>query len=140
MRRAHDANFPTVVGVVVGAALVWWADGIGAWYIPWAVALAWALVVGRPWRAFAGAWLMVWLGYAAGLIRLAASAPLMRAARLIAVIMGFGPHGAVPLVLTALLGWLLATSGAWLGLAVRGVTAPARVSGPSFHRSLRSRG
>ena len=50
------------------------------------------------------------------------------AASALAAIMGFGHQGALPVVLTLLVGTLLGGTGAWLGNAARGVVAPgARV-------------
>jgi hypothetical protein len=40
------------------------------------------------------------------------------AARVVATIMGFGPHAALVLVVTEVLGLLFVTAGTWVGLAL----------------------
>ncbi|HUY72945.1 MAG TPA: hypothetical protein VMW11_00370 [Candidatus Dormibacteraeota bacterium] len=91
----------------------------GAWWAPFVAGVAIGAAGGR-------ARVAIPLGAAVGL--LAWSAPLVfdqvryglgPAASSLAAIMGFGHQGAIPLVLTLLVGTLLGLTGAWLGSVAR---------------------
>jgi len=98
---------------------------VGAWWAPFTVGLAMGIAEPQPRRAAP-------LGAVMGL--LAWSLPLASAhlryglgpsAESLAAIMGFGRQGAIPLVLTMVVGLLLGLTGAWLGSAARRVASPA---------------
>ncbi len=91
----------------------------GAWWAPFVAGIAIGAVSG-PARV------TIPLGAAVGLI--AWGAPLVNdqvhyglgpAASSLAAIMGFGHQGAIPVVLTLLVGTLLGLTGAWLGSVAR---------------------
>jgi hypothetical protein len=97
---------------------------LGAWWTPLLVGAAFGLIVGRPLVA-------VPLGAAGGLVSwffpLAGEQlrfGLGPTALSLAEIMGFGRQGALPVILTLLLGTLLGLTGAWLACAVRMVARP----------------
>ena len=104
-----------VTGLVVAIAGVL----LGAWWTPFVIGVAFGLVVTRPvvsigLGAVGGllAWLLPLLGEEVryGLGPTAAS---------LAAIMGFGHEGAIPVVLTLLVGTLLGLTGAWVTCAAR---------------------
>ncbi len=91
----------------------------GGWWWPFIAGLAIGALTGR-------ARVTIPLGAAVGL--LAWGAPLVYdqaryglgpAASSLAAIMGFGHQGAIPVVLTLVVGMLLGLTGAWLGSAAR---------------------
>ena len=109
-----------VTGLVVAIAGVL----LGAWWTPFVIGVAFGLVVTRPvvsigLGAVGGllAWLLPLLGEEVryGLGPTAAS---------LAAIMGFGHEGAIPVVLTLLVGTLLGLTGAWVTCAVRQIAVP----------------
>jgi hypothetical protein len=102
---------------------------LGAWWAPFLVGFAFGVM--EPRARFA-----VPLGALIGLV--AWSIPLVSAesryglgptAGSLAAIMGFGHQGAIPVVLTLVVGLLLGLTGAWLGSASRSLISPARVKG-----------
>ena len=109
-------------GVILAAAGVM----LGAWWVPFPVGLA--IGVAEPRARIA-----IPLGAASGLVGWLV--PLAQAqltyglgptAGSIAAIMGFGHQGAIPTVLTMLVGTLLGLTGAWLTTALRGVASQPR--------------
>ena len=112
------------------AAIVLALAGVlaGAWWAPFPVGLLLGIVIPRarlaiPVGAVAG--LVAWLlPLAAAQVRYG----LGPAAASLAAIMGFGHAGAIPIVLTLLVGTLLGLTGAWVGSAGRSaVASSARV-------------
>ncbi|MFI5283478.1 MAG: hypothetical protein ACHQ0J_10180 [Candidatus Dormibacterales bacterium] len=111
--------------LVVGGAIALTGVLVGAWWAPYPIGLAIGILEPKGRRAIP-------LGALAGL--LAWALPLMAAqiryglgpaASSLAAIMGFGHQGAVPVVLTLLVGTLLGVTGAWLGSAARRVATSA---------------
>jgi hypothetical protein len=112
-----------VFGVILAAAGVM----LGAWWVPFPVGVA--IGVAEPRARIA-----IPLGAASGLVGWLV--PLAQAqltyglgptAGSIAAIMGFGHQGgAIPTVLTMLVGTLLGLTGAWLTTALRGVASQPR--------------
>jgi hypothetical protein len=99
---------------------------LGAWWIPFPVGVAIGLLEPR-------ARIAIPFGAASGLV--AWLVPLAQAhvvygigptAGSLAAIMGFGHQGAIPLVMTLLVGTLLGLTGAWAATAVRGLVPQAR--------------
>ena len=111
-------------GAILLAALVALAGVLlGAWWAPFAVTLPLGAVIGRARFAVpagAGIGLLSWLVPLAGAHARYGLGPT---AGSLAAIMGFGHTGAVPVVLTLLVGMLLGLTGAWLGRAVWAVVA-----------------
>jgi len=105
-------------GAILLAALVALAGVLlGAWWAPFGVTLPLGAVIGRARFAVpagAGLGLMSWLVPLAGAHARYGLGPT---AGSLAAIMGFGHAGAVPVVLTLLVGTLLGLTGAWLGSA-----------------------
>jgi hypothetical protein len=111
--------------LIVGCALALAGVLVGAWWAPYPIGLAIGIVEPRARRA-------VPLGAAVGLLAwlLPLGSAQLRyglgpAASSLAAIMGFGHQGAVPVVLTLLVGTLLGVTGAWLGSAARRVAVSA---------------
>jgi hypothetical protein len=95
----------------------------GFWWAPFPVGIAVGAVMPRARTAIPTA---AAIGMLAWLIPLAATHVrygLGPTATSLAAIMGFDHQGAVPVVLTLLVGTLLGLTGAWLGSAVRSLTA-----------------
>jgi hypothetical protein len=104
-----------LIGLIISLAGVF----IGAWWAPFTVGLVIAIV--EPGRLVAIA-----LGAVTGLLSwgLLLGAAQVRyglgpAASSLAAIMGFGHQGAIPVVLTLVVGMLLGLTGAWLGSVAR---------------------
>jgi len=97
---------------------------LGAWWAPFLFAFAFGAEDRRSRIAVpagAGIGLVSWLlPLAVGHARFGFGPT----AESLAAIMGFGHAGAVPVVLTLLVGTLLGLTGAWLGSAVASVVAP----------------
>lgn len=98
---------------------------LGAWWAPFLVGIALGLVIPRarvaiPFGALLG--LVAWLlPLAAIQIRYG----LWPTASALGAIMGFDHQGAVPIILTLLVGTLLGLAGAWLGSSARALTRAA---------------
>lgn len=113
--------FITLIGVAISLAGL----RFGAWWLTFAAGLIIGAFIGQ-WRvaipAGALAGLIAW-GF--GLATLQVYYGLGPSASSLAAIMGFTAQPAIPLVLTCLVGLLLALSGAWLASALRGLLVPA---------------
>jgi len=106
-------------GILLAALVALTGVLFGAWWAPFAVTLPLGAVIGRARFAVpAGAaiGLLSWLVPLAGAHARYGLGPT---AGSLAAIMGFGHAGAVPVVLTLLVGTLLGLTGAWLGSAMR---------------------
>ncbi len=112
-------RLPLPITLLVIIALTVLAFVTGAWWAPFVAGLAIGALTGR-------ARVTIPLGAAIGL--LAWGAPLAYeqvqyglgpTASSLAAIMGFGHQGAIPVVLTLLVGTLLGLTGAWLGSVAR---------------------
>lgn len=110
-----------VAGLIVALAGVM----LGAWWAPFLVGAAFGLSVPRLRLALP-------LGTACGLVAWLLPLALQQvrygigaSADALAAIMGFGHAGAVPVVLSLLVGALLGLSGAWLAGAARLLVRPA---------------
>ena len=100
---------------------------LGVWWAPFAVGVAIGALDRRaritvPAGAAAGL-----LGWTIPLVVANTRYGLGPTAQSIAAIMGFGHQGAIPVVLSVVLGTVLGAAGAWLGSAVRAVALNARV-------------
>ncbi len=97
---------------------------LGVWWTPFFAGAAIGLVVGRPLVAIplgAGSGLLSWLLPLAGAeLRYGLGPTSVN----LAEIMGFDHQGAVPVVLTLLVGTLVGLTGAWLACAVRQIAVP----------------
>ncbi len=97
---------------------------LGAWWTPFLVGGAVGFIAGRPQLAIplgALTGLLSWLLPLAGVEVRYGLGPTTVS---LADIMGFANQGAVPVVLTLLVGMLLGLTGAWLACAVRMVVRP----------------
>jgi hypothetical protein len=111
-----------LVAVVVLAAL---GVDFGIWWTPFLAGAVIGIVEPRARIAVpagAGIGLLMW-GYPLSVIQLKAG--LGPTAQSLAAIMGFGHQGAIPIVLTCVVGLLLGLCGAWLGSAGRMLLQPA---------------
>lgn len=115
----------TLIIVVIGLIVALAGVLLGAWWAPFVVGAAFGLIIGRarwavPLGAAAG--LLAWLGpLAADQIRYGVGP----SANSLAAIMGFDHQGAVPVILTLLVGTLLGLTGAWLAGGARLVFSAA---------------
>jgi hypothetical protein len=94
---------------------------LGVWWIPFLVGAAFGLVVRRPAAAIPLGGLMGLVAWLVPLAGLHARYGLGPTAGILAAIMGFDHQGALPVVLTLLVGTLLGLTGAWLAGAARGL-------------------
>lgn len=111
-------------GLVPAVLLVWLLLLHGAWWVPWPVALLWALTMPTALWQYVGGLGLALAGYALPLFVTGVRYPLGRTANLVAAMMGFGRHGLIVWGLTALLALLLGLSGAWVGHALRNLKRP----------------
>ncbi len=103
--------------VLTGVILALLGLLLGAWWAPFLVGAAFGLILRRPRVAIplgAISGLLAWLLPLAGAELRYGLAPT---ASSLAAIMGFDHQGAVPVVLTLLVGTLLGLTGAWLASA-----------------------
>jgi hypothetical protein len=113
-----------VYGAILIAAILAVAGVVyGLWWAPFVVALALGAAAPRARIAVpagAASGLLAWLvPLAAAHVQYGLSAT----SNSLAAIMGFGHRGAIPIVLTLVVGTLLGLAGAWLGAAGRGLVA-----------------
>jgi hypothetical protein len=114
-------------GVYVLSAIVIGVVGVlfGYWWAPFVAGAAIGLLagparVGIPFGALCG--LVSWLLPLAGTQVRYGLGPTSSS---LAAIMGFGHQGAVPLILSLIVGTLLGVTGAWLAYSARRVVRPA---------------
>lgn len=110
--------------LIAGTAVALVAVMLGVWWAPFVVGIAIGI-------AFPRARIAIPVGAAAGFLAwgllLVADQILYGlgpAAQGLGAIMGFGRQGAIPVILTCLVGLLLGLSGAWLGYACRSLVGP----------------
>jgi predicted membrane protein len=108
------ASIVSIAGVLVGA---WWA--------PFVAGLAIGFVQPRARFAVPVGAIVGLLSWALPLAALQVRYGAGSAAESLATIMGFGHQGAIPVVLTCVVGLLLGLTGAWLGSAARSLAYPA---------------
>jgi hypothetical protein len=97
---------------------------LGAWWTPFFVGAAFGVILGRPAVAIplgAAGGLLSWLLPLAGEQLRYGLGP---ATLSLAEIMGFGHQGALPVILTLVVGALLGLTGAWLACAARMLALP----------------
>lgn len=112
-----------LVAVIVALAGVL----VGAWWAPFIVGMAIAAIEPRAKVAIPVGAVSGLLSWALPLGALQVRFGLGPTAAAIAAIMGFGQQGALPVVLSSVVGLLLGLTGAWLATAARGLIAsPAR--------------
>ena len=103
---------------------------LGYWWLPFPVAVVLGAVAARAIIALpagAATGLVAWLvPLAVGQARYGVGAT----ANSLAAVMGFAHLPVIPIVLTLVVGTLLGMTGAWLGMAARGLTSAA--TGDSF--------
>jgi hypothetical protein len=97
----------------------------GAWWAPFVAGLAIGFVQPRARFAVPAGAIVGLLSWALPLAALQVRYGAGSAAESLAAIMGFGHQGAIPIVLTCVVGLLLGLTGAWLGSAARSLAYPA---------------
>ena len=112
-------------GLLLFPILAYVAVMLGAWWAPFPFGLAFGIIQPRariavPFGALIG--LVAWL---IPLVSSDSRYGLGPAANSLAAIMGSGHQGAIPIILTLLVGLLLGLTGAWLGSAARSLAYPA---------------
>lgn len=111
----------TLVGVAISlAGLVF-----GAWWLTFAAGLVIGALIGRARVAIPAGALAGLVAWGFGLANLQVHYGLGPSASSLAAIMGFTGRPAIPLILTCVVGLLLALTGAWLASALRGLLVPA---------------
>lgn len=115
-------------GVTLASLVVTWvATDAHVWYMSLIVGCADSLVLFGIWRGLAAAWISSVGAWGASLLWQAKSAPIPQASSMIAGMMGFGADAFLPVLLTLLVAFLLATAGSLVGLAcLRLIRMPKR--------------
>jgi len=98
---------------------------LGAWWAPFVFGVAFGVIVPRARFAIPVGALIGLVAWLIPLVSLDSRFGLGATAGSLAAIMGFGHQGAIPVVLTLVVGTLLGLTGAWLGSAGRTVVQPA---------------
>ena len=106
-----------LVGLMVALAGVL----VGAWWAPFVVGMGTGVAEPRARIAIPVGAVSGLLAWALPLAALQVRFGLGPTAGSIAAIMGFGQQGAIPLVLSAVVGLLLGLTGAWIATAARGL-------------------
>jgi hypothetical protein len=116
-----------VIATVILALIVSVAGVLaGAWWAPFVAGLVIGMVQPRARFAVPAGAVVGLLGWALPLGAIQVQYGAGPAASSLAAIMGFGHQGAIPIVLTLMVGLLLGATGAWLGSATRSlVKSPA---------------
>jgi hypothetical protein len=115
-----------VIAIVIVAAIVAVAGVLAAaWWAPFVAGLAIGLVQPRARLAVPAGAAIGLLGWGVPLAVIQIQYGAGTAAGSLAAIMGFGHQGAIPVILTLVVGTLLGLTGAWLGSAGRTVVQPA---------------
>jgi hypothetical protein len=109
-----------VLALIVSVAGV----SAGAWWAPFVGGLVIGAVQPRARLAVPAGAVVGLLGWAVPLGAVQVQYGAGPAASSLAAIMGFGHQGAIPVVLTLMVGLLLGTTGAWLGSATRSLVSP----------------
>jgi hypothetical protein len=109
----------TAISLLIVVALTVLALLAGAWWAPFVAGLVIGALTGRARVAIPVGAVIGLLAWGAPLVYDQVQYGLGTAASSLAAIMGFGHQGAIPVVLTLLVGTLLGLSGAWLGSAAR---------------------
>ena len=114
------------IAVALGCVVAWVGNHFGAWYLTFAVTVLLGALFDRASVAMWGSLLTGLIGWGGPLLWQSFSSPIGPAASMTAGVMGFGAsHGYLVLVLTIVIGVLLALSGGWLGSSGRSFMRPA---------------
>jgi hypothetical protein len=114
-----------LAGVILAAIVSIAGVLAGAWWAPFTVGLAIGFVQPRARFAVPAGAVVGLLAWALPLAAVQIQYGAGSAAESLAAIMGFGHQGAIPVVLTCVVGLLLGLTGAWLGSAARSLAYPA---------------
>jgi len=98
---------------------------LGAWWAPFVFGFAFGVIESRARFAIPEGTLTGLVAWSIPLVSLDSRFGLGPTAGALAAIMGFGHQGAIPVILTLVVGTLLGLTGAWLGSAGRTVAQPA---------------
>ncbi len=112
-------------GLMLFPILAYVAVMLGAWWAPFLFGLAFGILQPRARLAVPFGALIGFVAWLIPLVILVSSYGLGPTATSLAAIMGFGHQGAIPVILTLVVGLLLGLTGAWLGSAGRAVVQPA---------------
>jgi len=105
---------------VLGGLLAWLLMGAGGWWLTFPLGLAAGALQVRRLHALGAGLLVGLLGWGLPLAAIAlGGAPLGRTAVVVSGILGAAAGGVPAIAVTMLTGIVLATAGAWLGLALR---------------------
>lgn len=116
-----NALFKWTVVAVVALALIWALTDFGLWYSGIIVGFLVGIFLQRGWRTLTVVWVACLGAWGLQLLWQARTAPMGEAASVVTGMMGFGTQGVITIVLTLSVAFLLATAGAWLGLATIGL-------------------
>jgi hypothetical protein len=98
---------------------------LGAWWAPFIFGFAFGVIEPRARIAVPVGALIGLVGWSIPLVSSESRFGLGPTAESLAAIMGFAHQGAIPVILTLVVGLLLGLTGAWLGSAGRMVVQPA---------------
>jgi len=98
---------------------------LGAWWAPFVFGVAYGVIVPRARFAIPVGALIGLVAWLIPLVSLDSRFGLGPTAGSLAAIMGFGHQGAIPIVLTLVVGLLLGLTGAWLGSGGRSSLSPS---------------
>lgn len=114
-----------LAAVILAAIIAIAAVLVGVWWAPFVTGLAIGFVQPRARFAVPAGTAVGLLAWALPLAALQVQYGAGPAASSLAAIMGFGHQGAIPIVLTLVVGALLGLTGAWLASAARTLAYPA---------------
>lgn len=128
-RRIHLTDSVTSrkfwVAVALGCVAAWMGNHFGFWYLTFVVTVLLGVLFNRASVAMWGSLLTGLIGWCGPLLWQSFISPIGPAASMTAGVMGFGvSHGYLVLVLTIVIGVLLALSGGWLGSSGRSFMHP----------------
>jgi len=114
----EPATVKVLAAVILASIVSIAAVLVGAWWAPFVAGLAIGFVQPKARFAVPAGAIVGLLAWALPLVALQIQYGAGSAAGSLAAIMGFGHQGAIPIILTLVVGLLLGLTGAWLGSAL----------------------